>query len=156
MAKTIQFDLNGKRVSVEGGENRKLLWALRSDLECTSPKYGCGEGFCGSCTVLVDDEPVRSCQYALEDVAGKKVITVEGLSVDGLDPVQKAFAEHNAFQCGYCIPGMIIQAWHLLQNNPHPTRDEIITAMEENLCRCGSYKRVVEAVEALSRRTSHE
>lgn len=156
MAKTIQFSLNGKRVSAELGENRKLLWALRSDLGCTSPKYACGEGFCGSCTVLVDNEPVRSCQYAMEDAAGKNITTVEGLSANGLNPVQKAFAEHNAFQCGYCTPGMIVQAWHLLQKNPHPTREEIITAMEENLCRCGSYKRVVDAVEALSRRTSHE
>jgi carbon-monoxide dehydrogenase small subunit len=156
MAKTIQFTLNGKGVSAEWGENRKLLWVLRSDLGCTSPKYGCGEGFCGSCTVLVENEPVRSCQYALEDAAGKNITTVEGLSVNGLNPVQKAFAEHNAFQCGYCTPGMIVQAWHLLKKNPHPTREEIITAMEENLCRCGSYKRVVDAVEALSRRTSHE
>lgn len=152
MSKTIQFVLNGKRVSAESGQDRMLLWVLRSDLNLTGTKYGCGIGFCGTCTVLVDGEPVRSCQFPLEEAEGKNITTIEGMAKNGkLHPLQTAFMEHNALQCGYCTPGMILQAWNLLKNNPNPTREEIKTALEENLCRCGSYHRVIQAVEAVSK-----
>jgi carbon-monoxide dehydrogenase small subunit len=152
MSKTIPFTLNGKKVSVETDAGRRLLWVLRSDLNLTGTKYGCGIGFCGTCTVLVEGDPVRSCQFPMEDAEGKNVTTIEGMAENGkLHPLQSAFMEHNALQCGYCTPGMILQAWSLLQKNPNPTREEIKTALEENLCRCGSHHRIIQAVEAVSK-----
>jgi len=129
-----------------------LLWVLRTDLGHTGPKYGCGEGYCGACTVLVDGKPALSCQYPLATAEGKSVLTIEGLaSRDGrLHPLQQAFADHGAFQCGYCTPGMILQAYALLLRKPDPTEAEIVDALEGTLCRCGSYNRIIAAVRAAS------
>lgn len=149
MKETVTFTLNGEAVRLETEADRKLLWALRTDLEKTGTKYGCGEGFCGSCTVLVDGAPVRSCLTALDFVQGKNVTTIEGLAADGeLHPLQREFFERGGFQCGYCTPGMIMNAYGMLQENPNPTREEIVRGMENNLCRCSAYKRIVEAIEA--------
>jgi len=146
---TIRFTLNGEAITLETDADRKLLWVLRTDLEKTGTKYGCGEGFCGSCTVLVDGEAVRSCLADLDFVQGKDVMTIEGLAVGGeLHPLQREFFVRGAYQCGYCTPGMIMNAHGMLQKNPDPTRDEIVEGMETNLCRCSAYKRIVEAIEA--------
>ena len=145
---TISFILNGEErsVSVDGG--RPLLWVLRQDLELTGTKYGCGLGLCGSCTVLLDGEAVRSCQTSVGDVRQRQVTTIEGLAEEGdLHPVQQAFVDHDALQCGYCTPGMIMQATSLLRHTPRPDRKMIIEKMEDNLCRCGAHKRIVEAIE---------
>ena len=148
MAKSIRFQLNGRPVTLDTDENRTLLWVLRTDLELTGTKYGCGEGLCGSCTVLVDGSAVRSCMTSLKDVAGKSVTTIEGLAHgDELHPLQKAFAEHGGFQCGYCTPGMIMNAVGLLGKNPHPSRAAIVQGMENNLCRCGAHQRILDAIE---------
>jgi aerobic-type carbon monoxide dehydrogenase small subunit (CoxS/CutS family) len=149
MKKTIRFKLNGKPKSLEIDRDRMLLWVLRTDLELTGTKFGCGEGFCGACTVLVNNEAVRSCQLPVADIDGKEVVTIEGLAVDGkLHPLQAAFVEHDALQCGFCTPGMILTAYSLLLKNPQPTRRDILEGMEENLCRCGTHKRIVQAIEA--------
>jgi len=125
-----------------------LLWVLRTDFALTGTKYGCGEGFCGACTVLVNGDAVRSCQYSVEDIDGKEVLTIEGLAKNGnLHPLQKAFVQHDALQCGFCTPGMILNAYSLLMKNPSPTREEIILEMEDNLCRCGAHTRIVEAIQ---------
>jgi len=146
---TIRFTLNGEAVSLETEATRKLLWVLRTDLEKTGTKYGCGEGFCGSCTVLVDGEAVRACITNLDFVQGKTVTTIEGLAVDGeLHPLQREFFERGAYQCGYCTPGMILTAHSLVEKNPNPTRDQIVQGMENNFCRCSAYKRIIEAIEA--------
>jgi aerobic-type carbon monoxide dehydrogenase small subunit (CoxS/CutS family) len=148
MEKNIRFNLNGKIVNVRTSPDRMLLWVLRSDLEHTGTKYGCGEGFCGSCTVLVEDEPVLSCQFPLEGVEGKRVLTIEGLKKNGkIHPLQAAFLQHNALQCGYCTPGMILTAYAMLLKNPRPSPKDIIDAMEGNLCRCGSYNRIIQAIQ---------
>ncbi len=124
---------------------------LRTDLELTGTKYGCGAGICGSCTVVVEGRAVRACQADLEYVRGKDVITIEGLARNGkLHPLQQAFHEHGGYQCGYCTPGMIMNAYGMLLENPRPTRDEIIEGMEQNLCRCGAHQRIVEAIEEAS------
>jgi aerobic-type carbon monoxide dehydrogenase small subunit (CoxS/CutS family) len=148
---SISFTLNGDAVRLETDSGRKLLWVLRTDLEKTGTKYGCGAGFCGSCTVLVDGAPVRACMTDLEFVQGKNVLTIEGLAAGGeLHPLQREFFERGAYQCGYCTPGMIMNAHGLLQENPNPTRDEIVRGMENNLCRCSAYKRIIEAIEAFA------
>jgi len=147
MEKTIIFQLNGKAVEVRIDPSQTLLWVLRNHFGLTGTKYGCGIGFCGSCTVLINQEPVRSCNLSLSEVEGKSVVTIEGLAKDGkLHPVQKAFVEHDALQCGFCTPGMIMNATGLLIKNPSPTTQEIKAGMEENLCRCGAHVRIVEAV----------
>jgi aerobic-type carbon monoxide dehydrogenase small subunit (CoxS/CutS family) len=152
MEKTISFELNGKKTEALIDPDQILLWTLRNHFGLTGTKFGCGEGFCGSCTVLVDSEPVRSCQLSIGDVANKKVVTIEGLSADGkLHPLQKAFVEHDALQCGYCTPGMIMNATGLLMKNPSPTEQEIKEGMEDNYCRCGAHKRIIEAVQAASK-----
>jgi aerobic-type carbon monoxide dehydrogenase small subunit (CoxS/CutS family) len=152
MEEKVQFELNGKQVEAILGRNETLLWALRTQFNLTGTKYGCGEGFCGSCTVLVNDEPVRSCVTALEDVAGAKVITIEGLAEgEKLHPVQQAFVDNDAMQCGYCTPGMILNATALLKKNPEPTRKEIIDGMDGNLCRCGAHTRIIKAIESASK-----
>jgi len=146
---TIRFTLNGEAVSLETEATRKLLWLLRTDLEKTGTKYGCGAGFCGSCTVLVDGEAVRACITDLAFVQGKAVTTIEGLAVDGeLHPLQREFFERGAYQCGDCTPGMILTAHSLIEKNPHATRDQIVQGMEKNFCRCSAYKRIIEAIEA--------
>ncbi len=152
MDKTIRFKLNGKEVRVESPPERMLLWALRTDLGHTGTKYGCGEGFCGACTVLIDGKPTFSCQFPLAKVEGKSVQTIEGLASGGrLHPLQQAFVDHGALQCGYCTPGMILQAYALLLRKPNPTEAEIADALEGNLCRCGTYNRIVAAVQAAAK-----
>jgi aerobic-type carbon monoxide dehydrogenase small subunit (CoxS/CutS family) len=148
----IRFRLNGKPVSLSVDGDRMLLLVLRYDLGLTGTKFGCGEGFCGACTVLVDNEAVRSCQYPMKGVNGKEVLTIEGLSKNGeLHPLQKAFIQHDALQCGYCTPGMIINAYSLLRKNPNPTRKDIIERMEGNLCRCGTYVRIIAAIQTAAK-----
>lgn len=152
MKETIRFKLNDKPVELTGDSDRMLLWVLRSDLGLTGSKYGCGEGFCGACTVLVDKKAVRSCQLPIKDVKGKEVLTIEGLAKNGdLHPLQKAFIEHDALQCGFCTPGMILNAYSLLLKNPQPSRREILQDMEDNLCRCGSYQRIVQAIQSAAK-----
>jgi aerobic-type carbon monoxide dehydrogenase small subunit (CoxS/CutS family) len=149
MIKQIQFELNGKPASLSLDNELTLLWVLRTEFGLTGTKFGCGIGFCGACTVLIDGEAMRSCLTPAVDVEGKKVLTIEGLARNGqLHPVQKAFAEHDALQCGYCTPGMIMNACGLLLKNPEPSRKEIIDAMEDNLCRCGTYGRIIEAIQS--------
>ena len=149
MNDVILFTLNGKSVTLNTDSDRSLLWVLRTDYGLTGAKYGCGEGHCGSCTVLVDNEAQRSCQLTLADVNGASVITIEGLANNGsLHPVQQAFIDEEALQCGYCTPGMILTAVALLHKNPTPSEAEIVEEMDNNLCRCGSYKRIVEAIKS--------
>jgi aerobic-type carbon monoxide dehydrogenase small subunit (CoxS/CutS family) len=147
MEETIKFQLNGKKTEALIDPTQTLLWVLRNHFGLTGTKFGCGMGFCGSCTVLIDNEPVRSCQLSVGDVAGKNVVTIEGLAVNGvLQPVQKAFIEHDAMQCGFCTPGMIMNATGLLLKNPKPSIKEVTDGMENNLCRCGAHVRIIEAV----------
>lgn len=151
MEETIKFRLNGKNTEAMIDPTQTLLWVLRNHFGLTGTKFGCGMGFCGSCTVLIDNEPVRSCQLAVSEVTGKRVVTIEGLATNGkLHPVQKAFVEHDALQCGYCTPGMIMNAAGLLLKNPTPSVQEIKDSMENNLCRCGAHLRIVEAVQSAS------
>ena len=151
MAKTVSFTLNGRKVSVEADGSRMLAHVLRSDLGLTGTKVGCGEGFCGACTVLVDGEAVRSCSTPLESVAGKSVLTIEGLERQGaLHPVQEAFLSHHAFQCGFCTPGMILSAYALLKKTPQPDRRQVAEALDGNLCRCGAHVRILAAVQEAS------
>jgi len=148
MEETIRFTLNGKETELVTDPNQTLLWVLRNQLGLTGTKYGCGIGFCGACTVLIDMEPVRSCMLPVSDVEGKSVITIEGLASNGeLHPLQKAFVDHDALQCGYCTSGMILTAAGMLMKNPSPTRQEIIEGLEDNLCRCGAHNRIIDAVQ---------
>jgi aerobic-type carbon monoxide dehydrogenase small subunit (CoxS/CutS family) len=148
MKEKIQFELNGNPVELEVEPDRTLLWVIRTNLNLTGTKYGCGEGYCGACTVLIDDVAVRSCSTQIGEVAGKKVVTIEGLAKgEVLHPVQKAFVEHDALQCGYCTPGMIMNAVGFLNQNPNPSREDIIWGMEDNLCRCGAHNRILDAVQ---------
>jgi len=157
MAKPIRFSFNGKRTTLEVDEERMLLWVLRTELGLTGTKFGCGEGFCGSCTVLVDGRPEQSCQLPMSAVAGKRITTIEGLAKDGvLHPVQAAFVEHDALQCGFCTPGMILNAYGLLLENSKPTRQQILDHMEKNLCRCGAHVRIVKAIETAAAEMSKE
>jgi len=152
MEETIQFRLNGTATKLTVDSDRKLLWVLRTDLEHTGTKYGCGEGFCGACTVLVDGAAVRSCQTTVKDIQGKEVTTIEGLEIDGkLHPLQKAFMDHDAFQCGYCTSGMIMTAYSFLKTNPHPSPSDIVSGLDDNLCRCGAHKRILEAVDTAAK-----
>ena len=152
MEKKIQFELNGKNVEVELDENQTLLWVLRTNFGLTGTKYGCGMGYCGSCTVLINGEAMRSCSTRMSEVEGAKIVTIEGLAQNGkLHPVQQAFVDHDALQCGYCTPGMIMNAVGLLNNNPNPTREDIIYGMEDNLCRCGAHTQIVDAIESASK-----
>ncbi len=152
MNKTIRFKLNGQSKTLALDRDRMLLWVLRTDLGLTGTKFGCGEGFCGACTVLVDGRPERSCQLPAERIDGKEVLTIEGLAKNGnLHPLQEAFVRHDALQCGFCTPGMILTAYSLLSKNTDPTRKDIIDAMEDNLCRCGAHKRIVQAIQSAAR-----
>lgn len=146
--KSVSFTLNGKPTQLTVDESRPLLWVLRDDLNLTGTKFGCGRAVCGACTVLVNNEAVRSCATSVGDVDGKKVVTIEGLSQDGkLNAVQEAFVKHLAFQCGYCTPGMILTAYAMLLKNPRVTREDIVKELDGNLCRCGAHVRIVQAVE---------
>jgi aerobic-type carbon monoxide dehydrogenase small subunit (CoxS/CutS family) len=149
MAETISFTLNGKPVSVTTEGSRPLLWVLRTDLGLTGTKFGCGQAICGACTVLVDNRAVRSCTYPVRNAEGREIITIEGLAKDGnLHPLQKAFVQHDALQCGYCTPGMILTAYGLLQRSPEPTREEIVQGMDQNLCRCGAHTRIIDSIQS--------
>jgi len=151
---TVSFTLNGKPVQVTVDQDRMLLWVLRDDLGLTGTKFGCGQALCGSCTVLVDNEAVRSCATRVTDVAGKRVVTIEGLARDGrLHPIQDAFVTHLGYQCGYCTPGMILGAWALLHKNPKPTRAQILAHMDDYICRCGAHVRIVQAIETAAAAT---
>ena len=152
MEKIFSFKLNGKNVRLTSSPERMLLWILRSDLEFTGAKFSCGEGFCGACTVLVNNEAVLSCQYPIQNVNGKDVLTIEGLQKNGnLHPLQEAFIQHNALQCGFCTPGMILGAYSLLLKNPQPSYRDIVEDMEMYLCRCGSYNRIIQAIQTAAR-----
>lgn len=149
MEQNISFKLNGKTVSITADPDRMLLWVLRTDLGLTGTKCGCGKGLCGACTVMLGDRAVRSCIIPVRSVKGKEVLTIEGLAKNGqLHPIQEAFAKHDALQCGFCTPGMILNAYSLLLKNPQPTREEIIKSMDHNLCRCGSHIRIIRAIES--------
>ena len=148
MKQTISFKLNGKPVSVQVNGDESVLTVLRTYLDHTGTKYGCGLGECGSCTVLMDKEAVRSCMITAEDLAGKEITTIEGLSAGGtLHPLQKAFITHDALQCGFCTPGVVISARALLNRTPHPTEQQIRDALVGNLCRCTGYVRIIDAVQ---------
>ena len=152
MDEKIGFTLNGKPVSVAADGGRMLLGVLRYDFGLLGVKYGCGEGCCGACTVLVDDAAVRSCRTPLKDVKGRRVVTIEGLAAgEALHPLQKACMKNDALQCGYCTPGMILNAYGLLRRDPNPSRAKIIDEMSGNLCRCGTYARIVAAVQDAAR-----
>jgi len=139
--------VNGQEHRVDVPARQPLLTTLRETLGLTGTKYGCGEGQCGACTVMIDGKPARSCRTDTAAVAGKNVTTVEGLSRGGeLHPIQAAFLKHEAFQCGYCTPGMIVSAAALLAGNPHPSDDDIVRQMNGNVCRCGTYPRVMAAI----------
>jgi len=147
MERTISFTVNGKTVTVKADDERMLLWVLRSDLGLTGTKFGCGEALCGACTVIVDNEAVRSCVTPLKTVDGRHVLTIEGIGQNGLHAIQQAFLNHHAFQCGYCTPGMIMNAYALLLKTPHPTHAQIARHMEDNLCRCGAHGRILDAIQ---------
>jgi aerobic-type carbon monoxide dehydrogenase small subunit (CoxS/CutS family) len=147
--RTVSFTLNGKPTRLTVDETRPLLWVLRDDLGLTGTKFGCGQAVCGACTVLVNNDAVRSCATRIGDVEGKKVLTIEGLATGNrLHAVQQAFVQHAAFQCGYCTPGMILGAYALLLKNPKATRADIIKQLDSHLCRCGAHTRILDAVES--------
>ena len=144
----MELVVNQKRYRLRVDSDRMLLWVLRDELELTGSKYGCGEGQCGACTVLIDGAPVRSCTTRASTVAGKQITTIEGVAQNGhLHPVQEAFIQADAMQCGYCTPGMIMSSIGLLRKNPHASEPDIRRAMEGNVCRCGTYPRIVQAVQ---------
>jgi aerobic-type carbon monoxide dehydrogenase small subunit (CoxS/CutS family) len=148
MATVKELHVNGARRALDADADRTLLSVLRDDLDLTGCKYGCGEGRCGACTVLVDGRMTRSCSASVESVATKKIQTIESLATkDKLHPLQEAFLEAGALQCGYCTPGMILAALSLLRREPEPTREDIARHMSVNICRCGLYGRIVTAVE---------
>jgi isoquinoline 1-oxidoreductase subunit alpha len=147
----VAFNVNGRPVSVNAEPDTPLLWGIRDHLQLTGTKYGCGAGLCGACTVHVDGVAVRSCQTALSDVAGKKVTTIEGLSPDAGHPLQKAWIAEQVPQCGYCQSGQIMKAAELLAKTAKPSREEIVSHMDGNICRCGTYPRIIAAIQQASR-----
>ena len=148
MPKVTTLNVNGKKLRVDVDSQTPLLYVLRDDLNLTGTKYGCGEARCGACTVLVDGQAMRSCVTPVGRVSGKQITTIEGMEKDGkLHPLQEAFLKADALQCGYCTPGMIMAAAALLNKNAKPGRDEIVKHMDANVCRCGSYARIVNAIE---------
>jgi aerobic-type carbon monoxide dehydrogenase small subunit (CoxS/CutS family) len=147
MAMVLELEINGTRRRIEGDAGRSLLSVLRDDLDLTGTKFGCGEGECAACTVLIDGQPARSCQTKIGTLAGKRITTIEGLEREGkLHPVQEAFLEADALQCGYCTPGMIMGAVALLRRSPNPSEAEIVRGMNGHICRCGTYPRIVRAI----------
>jgi aerobic-type carbon monoxide dehydrogenase small subunit (CoxS/CutS family) len=142
----IELDVNGERYQLDVDPTRRLASVLRDDLELTGTKLGCGEGACGACAVMLDGRPVNSCLLLVGAVAGRSIVTIEGISADGLTPLQRAFIAEDGLQCGFCTPGQIIAATALLAENPRPTREEIRAAMCGNLCRCGAYPKIELAV----------
>ena len=149
---TYEVRINGRTHQVEGEPDDSLLSVLRYELDLTGSKYGCGEGACGACTVLVGDQATRSCVTRLAAVAGKSVTTIEGLGGERLHPVQQAFLDAEAFQCGYCTPGMVMATVSLLRSNPAPSEADIARVMDRNVCRCGTYVRIVRAVKLAAER----
>ncbi len=147
----ISFSVNGKPVSVSAKPDTPLLWVVREHLGLTGTKFGCGAGLCGACTVHLNGRPVRACQTPVETVEGASVTTIEGLSADASHPVQKAWIAEQVPQCGYCQSGQIMQAAALLAENPRPSRDEILAHMNGNICRCGTYTRIIAAIRRASR-----
>lgn len=146
----LRFNVNGRDYSYDGDPSVPLLWVLRDEIGLTGTKFGCGAALCGACTVHLDGAAVRACGIVASDAAGKKVVTIEGLDPQGNHPVQKAWRELNVPQCGYCQAGQIMQASALLAQNPKPSDSDIRTAMEGNICRCGCYQRIVDAVRLAS------
>jgi aerobic-type carbon monoxide dehydrogenase small subunit (CoxS/CutS family) len=159
MKTSIRFQLNGQPIALDADDDRMLLWVLRTELGLTGTKYGCGEALCGACTVTVEGKAVRSCKTPMRNVAGKTVVTIEGLANDGaarggkLHALQQAFIDQGAFQCGYCTPGMLMSAAVLLRETPKPSREAVMAHMERNLCRCGAHQRIVDAIEAVATQT---
>jgi isoquinoline 1-oxidoreductase alpha subunit len=145
------FTINGRAVDVAAEPDTPLLWVIREHLKLTGTKFGCGVAQCGACTVHIDGEPTRSCQTQLQDVAGKKVTTIEGLSPKANHPLQKAWIAEQVPQCGYCQSGQIMQAAALLKKNPKPTREQIVEHMDGNICRCGTYVRIISAIQRAAR-----
>ena len=143
------LDLNGRTLSVRSPDDTPLLWVIRDEFGLTGSKFGCGIGMCGACTVHVDDRPTRSCITAVGAVAGAKITTIEGLDPNGRHPLQTAWIEMQVPQCGYCQSGQIMQAAALLEKNPRPTRDQIVAHMDGNICRCGTYGRIIAAIESV-------
>jgi aerobic-type carbon monoxide dehydrogenase small subunit (CoxS/CutS family) len=153
MARITQLYVNGARRPIDADPDRTLLSVLRDDLDLTGTKYGCGEGQCAACTVLIDGQPTKSCLTKLSAVGAKKIVTIEGLAPEGkLHPVQEAFLEEEAMQCGWCTPGMILGAVGLLQRTPHPSDAEIVSGMNGHVCRCGTYPRIVSAVRSAAKK----
>ena len=148
MTHTLSFTLNGAPQRLTVDDDRRLLWVLRTDLGLTGTKFGCGQALCGACTVLIDGRAVRSCQTPMRTIAGRKVLTIEGLGAKGLHPLQQAFIDHQAFQCGFCTPGMLMAAYALVSTNATPSRDEIVSHLDRNLCRCGAHTRIVAAIQS--------
>ena len=148
MTKEVNLNVNGNKLRVDVDAQTPLLYVLRDDLNLTGAKYGCGEAKCGACTVLVDGQAMRSCVTPVGRVSGKQITTIEGMEKDGkLHPLQDAFLKADALQCGYCTPGMIMAAAALLNKNAKPNREEIVKHMDGNVCRCGTYARIVNAIE---------
>ena len=151
MAKPIELEVNGKSYTIHSDPDATLLSVLRDELQLTGTKYGCGEGQCGACTVLVDGKAQRSCITRVVAVAQKQITTIEGLAKgEQLHPVQQAFLDEDALQCGYCTPGMIMSAVSLLKQNPHPSQGDIVEFMNGNICRCGTYSRIIRAIQKAS------
>jgi isoquinoline 1-oxidoreductase subunit alpha len=148
---SISFTINGKATTVEAEPDTPLLWVVRENLNLPGTKYGCGAGLCGACTVHVDGKAMRSCQTAVSKVAGRKVTTIEGLSPNGSHALQKAWVAEQVPQCGYCQSGQIMQAAALLSTNKKPSREQIVAHMDGNICRCGTYPRIVRAIERAAR-----
>jgi aerobic-type carbon monoxide dehydrogenase small subunit (CoxS/CutS family) len=149
MARVTELDINGAKRRIDAGAERTLLSILRDDLDLTGTKYGCGEGQCAACTVLIDGQAARACLTKVGTVAGKRIVTIEGLAPgEALHPVQQAFIDHNALQCGWCTPGMILGAVSLLKKNPRPSEAEIVSGMNGHICRCGAYPQIVAAIRA--------
>jgi aerobic-type carbon monoxide dehydrogenase small subunit (CoxS/CutS family) len=153
MPRTIDLSINGVSHTIDAEPDRTLLTVLRDELDFTGSKYGCGEGQCGACTVMIDGLPARSCQTRAAAIAGRRITTIEGLEIHGrLHPLQEAFLEVGAMQCGYCTPGMIVSGAALLAKNANPSDAEILQSMQGNVCRCGAYPRIVEAIHLASRK----
>lgn len=146
MTRPVSFVLNGAACRVTVDDDRRLLWVLRTDLGLTGTKFGCGEAHCGACTVIIDGRASRACQTPMRAVSGRDVLTIEGLGGTRLHPLQQAFIEHGAFQCGFCTPGMLMAAYALIAEDPAPSRDDIMSRLDHNLCRCGAHTRIVAAI----------
>ena len=152
MARVTTLNVNGKKLKVDVDSSTSLLAVLRNDLDLTGSKYGCGEGECGACTVLVDGLPTKSCIMPVGRIATRQITTIEGLAKDdSLHPVQETFLKADAMQCAYCTSGMIMASVGLLSKNAHPSRDEIIKGMNGNICRCGTYQRIIAAIESVGK-----